>query len=581
MNPSGYDKWPAFQIEGEVTSGWDAICDKLKSHPVTGPGVKTIIVFELYAGADFREIRNGVDGLSPALVVDARDAMLSPEKIDRLTFPFIGNDELFGCLSTLRMADFFDTRAIASARRQVNDVREGIVVVMGQGAALVAGEYDLLVYADMARWEIQKRMKRGEAGGLGIDERHLRFSRQYKRGYFVDWRVCDRFKKELFPSMNYILDTNRRGEPKLVPAEVMFGALKQLSLQPFRVVPYFDPGPWGGQWMREVCGLDSSAPNYAWCFDCVPEENSLLLDVSGTLVEIPAINLVFCESGNLLGTLVEARFGQEFPIRFDLLDTMKGGNLSLQVHPDAAYIASHFGMPYTQDESYYLLDAGEDASVFLGLKTGVDPEAMTAALTKAQNGGGSFDEAPFVNRFPARKHDHFLIPAGTVHCSGANAMVLEISATPFIFTFKMWDWNRLGLDGRPRPININHASGVIRWERDTTYAETELINPIEPVASGDGWREERTGLHPSGFIETRRHWFSVKVLHQTHNSVNVLNLVEGGEAVVESPGGMFEPFTIHYAETFIIPAAVKEYSISPSGLWEGKEIATIKAFVRV
>jgi len=581
MNSYGYEKWPSFYIEGEVTSGWDAICDKLKGHPVTATSVKTIIVFELYAGADSGEIRCAIAGLSPALVVDASDALLSSDKIDRLTFPFVTSDELFGYMSTLQMADFFDARAIVSVRQQVNDVTEGIVVIMGQGAALVAGEYDLLIYADMARWEVQKRMKRGEVGGLGVDDRNRPFSQQYKRGYFVDWRVCDRFKKELFPSMNYILDTNQRGEPKLMPAELMFGALKQLSQQPFRVVPYFDPGPWGGQWMKEVCGLDRSVPNFAWCFDCVPEENSLLLNVSGTLFEIPAINLVFCETRNLLGPFVETRFGQEFPIRFDFLDTMQGGNLSLQVHPDAAYISSHFGMAYTQDESYYLLDAGEDATVFLGLKTGVDPEKMTAALMQAQGGGASFDEAPFVNRFPARKHDHFLIPAGTVHCSGANAMVLEISATPFIFTFKMWDWNRMGLDGRPRPINLGHASRVIRRERDTAFAENELINHIEPVASGEGWREERTGLHASGFIETRRHWFSVKVIHQTHNSVNVLNLVEGGEAVVESPGGMFEPFTVHYAETFIIPAAVKEYSISPCGRWEGKEIATIKAFIRV
>ncbi len=580
MNPSGYDKWPSFQIEGEVTSGWDAICDKLKSHPVTASCVKTIIVFELYTGADFREIRNGIKGLSPVLVLDVRDAMLSPDKIDRLTFPFITGDELFGYLSSLRMADFFDPPAIASIRKQVSDVKEGIVVIIGQGAALVAGKYDLLVYADMARREIQQRMKRGEVKGLGVDDRSRPFSHQYKRGYFVDWRVCDRFKKELFSTMDYILDTNRHGEPKMIPAQLMFGALNQMSLQPFRVVPYFDPGPWGGQWMREVCGLDSSEPNYAWCFDCVPEENSLLLNVSGTLVEIPAINLVFCESRNLLGAFIEARFGQEFPIRFDFLDTMRGGNLSLQVHPDKAYIFSQFGMSYTQDESYYLLDAGEDATVFLGVKTGVEPEKMTAALTDAQTGGEPCDETPFVNRFPAHKHDHFLIPAGTVHCSGANAMVLEISATPFIFTFKMWDWNRMGLDGRPRPINIGHASHVIRWERDTAFAENELINRIEPLASGDGWREERTGLHPSGFIETRRHWFSVTVFHHTHNSVNVLNLVEGGEALVESPAGMFEPFIVHYAETFIIPAAVKEYSIRPSGLWEGKEIATIKAFVR-
>jgi mannose-6-phosphate isomerase class I len=228
-----------------------------------------------------------------------------------------------------------------------------------------------------------------------------------------------------------------------------------------------------------------------------------------------------------------------------------------------------------------LLDAKDDATVFLGIKTGIDPDRMIRDLEAAQSGGPSFDATRYINRFPARKHDHFLIPAGTVHCSGANAMVLEISATPYIFTFKMWDWDRMGLDGKPRPINIAHARNVIRWERDTEFAREELVCRTEQVASGEGWREERTGLHKLEFIETRRHWFSGTVPHSTHGSVNVLNLVEGEEAVVESPGGHFEPFVVHYAETFIIPEAVKEYTIRPHGPSEGKELATIKAFIRI
>ena len=71
------------------------------------------------------------------------------------------------------------------------------------------------------------------------------------------------------------------------------------------------------------------------------------------------------------------------------------------------------------------------------------------------------------NRFPVKKHGRVLIPAGTVHCSGKDAMILETSATPYIFTFKWWDWGRLGLDGRPRPVHLAHGSQLIREERDT------------------------------------------------------------------------------------------------------------------
>jgi mannose-6-phosphate isomerase class I len=345
-------------------------------------------------------------------------------------------------------------------------------------------------------------------------------------------------------------------------------------------VPFFDPGPWGGQWMKEHCNLDQTPENYAWCFNCVPEENSLFFKIGDTLFEIPSIDLVFLQPRALLGEAVHARFGDEFPIRFDFLDTMGGGNLSLQVHPLTEYIREKFGMPYTQDESYYILDAKPGAVVYLGLREGVDPKAMIGELKEAQEGKVSFDATKYVQTWPAKKHDHFLIPGGTVHCSGKDSLVLEISATPYIFTFKLWDWGRLGMDGKPRPINIGHGSKVIQWDLTASWTRENLVNRIEKIAEGDGWIEERTGLHKREFIETRRHWFTKKVHHKTHGGVNVLSLIEGDAIVVESPEDVFRPFMVHYAETFVIPAAIEEYTIRPFQEDLIKPLATIKAFVR-
>jgi len=397
--------------------------------------------------------------------------------------------------------------------------------------------------------------------------------------FFVDWRAADRLKKQLLPEADFFLDTNSR-EPKLASGDCIREGLKKAAHRPFRVVPYFDPGPWGGHWMEEVCDLPRDAPNHAWCFDCVPEENSLLLGFGNVQIELPAINLTFLQPQELLGDDILSRFGLEFPIRFDFLDTMGGGNLSLQVHPRTEYIRQQFGMNYTQDESYYLLDAGDDGSVYLGLKTGVDRDAVIGDLYGAQNGGPPFPAQEYVNRFPARKHDHFLIPAGTIHCSGKNSMVLEISATPYIFTFKLWDWGRLGLNGLPRPIHLDHGIANIAWERQTEWVRRSLINRVEPLGQGPGWSEERTGLHELEFIETRRTWFEGRVSHHTRETVNVLNLVEGREVTVESPTGKFDPFKVHYAETFIVPASVGDYTIRPSGESQGSTCATIKAFVR-
>jgi mannose-6-phosphate isomerase class I len=584
MRRSTYDKFPYVAVPdgGDAcATGWGAIAVRLQEAAAGCRAHGTVIAVECYPGVHEEEITRELETrLGPALVLRAADAMLPREKIDALVAPFLGGDDpVFGYLSGLALPQFFDAEHLRRGREAIGRVEEGIVLIVGCGASLLH-EGDILVYADLARWEAQMRFRRNEASNLGVESRSLATGLQYKRAFFVDWRVADRWKRPLMARWDFVLDTNDRGVPKLAEGEAVRRGLRHAVTRPFRVVPFFDPAPWGGQWMKEACDLDRSVTNYGWCFDCVPEENSLLLGFGDIRLEIPAIDLVFDQPRALLGEAVHARFGDEFPIRFDFLDTMGGGNLSFQVHPLTEFIQQNFGMHYSQDESYYMLDAGSGANVFLGLRDGVDREAMARDLRVAQAGGAPFPAEAYANRWPARKHDHFLIPAGTVHCSGAESMVLEISATPYIFTFKMWDWGRLGLDGKPRPVHLEHGLANVQWDRTTGWTRDNLVNHIEPVRCDDGWREERTGLHEREFIETRRHWFTKTVPHDTRGGVNVLNLVEGEEAVVESPSGAFEPFLVHYAETFIVPAAVGPYTIRPSGPSSGRECATMKAFVR-
>ena len=161
--------------------------------------------------------------------------------------------------------------------------------------------------------EIQLRSRRHEINGLGVENASEGASYQYKRGYFVDWIVCDNLKKQLLPRADYWLDTHIPHQPKMISGDTLREGLRKTAHSPFRVVPFFDPAPWGGQWMKQVCGLDKETPNFGWCFDCVPEENSLYFNVNGTLFEMPSNNLVFYETRALLGGPVESRFGQDFP----------------------------------------------------------------------------------------------------------------------------------------------------------------------------------------------------------------------------------------------------------------------------
>lgn len=581
---SNFNKYPSVQLRdsaNECSIGWKAIANRLSKSIADNKRKKTIILVDCYQGTNEEEILNSlIENINPSHIFLSKDAFLEDAEIRDITQNDITENRIFGYLTRLNMSDFFNPEKTIKIKEQIANIESGIILVFGIGASLLTDEPHLLVYADMARWEIQLRFRRNEVNNLGIENKSDSFEKQYKRGYFVDWRVCDRHKKKLMNKWDFVLDTNNAETPKMISGDLVNEGLSKTVRQPFSVVPYFDEGPWGGQWMKEVCDLDRTKKNFAWCFNCVPEENSLYFSLGDVNFEIPSINAVFHDPVSLLGNPVHGRFGDEFPIRFDFLDTIGGGNLSLQVHPTTEYIQEKFGIPYTQDESYYMLDATEGAEVYLGLKKNVDGEAMIADLKKSEKETVKFPDEKYIEKWPAKKHDHFLIPAGTVHCSGKNGMVLEISSTPYIFTFKLWDWERLGLDGRPRPINIEHGKNVINWSRTTDWTKQNLINKFNPISEGDGWKSEQTGLHEREFIETRRHWFSKSVLHSNSKSVQVFNVIEGREIIVESVNNSFEPKVFHYAETFIIPAGAGDIIITPFGESEGKECGTIKAYVR-
>ncbi len=569
MNYGNFDKYPEKKVPGyQAVEGWESVRRVLRG----AAGETGVLTAEFYPGVWRQELVEELGRLGFAMF-DAERCAMPDEDYQRRIAEFVTDDRVFGVMNTLRLEDVYDPEKIEAMRQEIRACK-GPAIVYGTGASLVMPE-GTLVYFDMPRWEIQCRFQKGLANWK-TDNAGEEKLRKFKRGYFVEWRMADRRKKRLFETMAYVVDTVIPGCPKMVEGAGFRAGLEKLAREPFRLVPYYAPEVWGGQWMKEVCGLDRRQKNYAWAFDGVPEENSVFLRFGPVRMEFPAVDVVFYRPHPLLGERVHARFGDEFPIRFDFLDTMDGQNLSLQVHPLTEYIQNTFGMHYTQDESYYILDCGEDAVVYLGLKEGVSPQEMLGALRHAQKTGEPFDALRYVNQWPAKKHDHFLIPAGTIHCSGKNAMVLEISATPYIFTFKLWDWGRVGLDGRPRPVHIDHGEQVIQWDRTTRWVRENLVNRIDTVEQQEGFTEERTGLHEREFIETRRDTLEHPHVFAGNGSVQMCNLVDGEGAVISSPDGRFPDYCVHYAETFILPASLHSFVIRPLG----DSCTVLRAYVR-
>lgn len=579
-----YNLRPEINIKDTLNgfSGFEDIAEELIKMIDSKKKDTVVLAIESYPGVNHSELKNDLFPLLlPNKTIFTDDYAFTVEEVQERIQDIITEDRVFGILSHYNIEQFFHKKSIEKAKSEIEKF-SGLIIVYGMGTTLLS-DPDIIVYADLPRWEIQCRYRDEDLENWKSNNADEDKLRKYKRGYFFEWGMADRVKKNILNKIDYLLDTNIKEYPKMIDGASYRKGLFQVAQAPFRLVPFFDASVWGGQWMKEEFNLNDQMKNYGWAFDGVPEENSIILNFDGVKIEIPAMNVVYSHPDELLGPKVRWRFGTSFPIRFDYLDTMGGGNLSLQVHPLVEYAQEIFGIHYTQDESYYILEATESSTVYLGVKNGTKKHELISELRKATSGDYTFPDEKYINTFPVKKHDHFSIPAGTVHCGGPDTVVLEISATPNIFTFKLWDWGRTGLDGIPRPVHIDHGEANILIERDTDFVLENLVSnandEFENISNQEGVQTERTGLNELEFIETQRHWFKNSVIIETHESVNMLNLVEGNSILVESLTDDFDPLSINYGETFIVPESVKKYKLTNIGD-ANKRIAVLQAFVR-
>jgi hypothetical protein len=213
--------------------------------------------------------------------------------------------------------------------------------------------------------------------------------------------------------------------------------------------------------------------------------------------------------------------------------------------------------------------------VYLGFAENIDPVRFRAALEKSQQEGTPLQITDYVQQHKADKHDLFLIPNRTVHSAGANNMVLEISATPYIFTFKMYDWVRPGLDGKPRPINIDHAFKNLDFSRQGDVVKKELISVPALIEKGAGWELWHLPTHQQHFYDVHRLEIDSEVTNDTNGLCLVMMLVEGTAIAVRTANG--KETVYQYAETFVIPAAAESYTLVNKGPGKAK---VVKAFIK-
>ena len=560
-----YEVFPSFEISSEkINTGFDTLAKQLCLH-------KQIII-EGYSGVLWDIFKSNLNNAllkmgKNALWYDARSCLKPESEINHMLKEYLnGNDPVFGKKYNGVITDFFNPTLISKIKPDTN---ADLCIVYGNGASICDWNGPL-VYLDIPKNEILYRMRAKTILNLG-SSKPAENSQMYKRFYFVDWPVLNRHKQNLLSKMDIVVDAQRINDISWIEGNGLRRALDDMSNHALRSRPWFEAGVWGGQWMKQhLKGLEENEINYAWSFELITPENGIVLSDQGTMLEISFDFLLYFNSTKILGKAAK-RFGTEFPIRFDFLDTFDGGNLSIQCHPRTEYIQKHFGENFTQDETYYILDCESHAKVYLGFQDQIEPSDFKRALQESQEKNQELSVNAFVQSFPAKKHDLFLIPNGTIHASGKGNLVLEISSTPYIFTFKMYDWLRLDLTGKPRPINIEHAFNNLYFERKGTLVEETLISKQKTVEETSDLKKISLSTHDEHFYAVERYEFSNSTSIFTNNQCHVCMLVEGEtiEVITKNRSSIF-----HYAETFIVPANAEHYSVNNKGLNKAKLIVS-------
>jgi len=293
---------------------------------------------------------------------------------------------------------------------------------------------------------------------------------------------------------------------------------------------------WGGRRLAELGKPIGDGPHYAESWEVVDHGGDQSRVIGGALAGTSLHELVMQHGAALLGRHHPQR---QFPLLFKFLDCQR--TLSVQVHPNDEQAARLVPPDLGKTEAWVVLAAHPGSKIYAGLKQGVDRATLEEKLA-----AGRCEEC--LHHFEPHVGDCVLVEAGTVHALGAGLLVAEIQQASDT-TYRLFDWNRVDRDGKPRPLHIPEALATIDYSRGP-------VNPVSP----------RTGRQPhierlvagDKFVLDRWHIESPQTLVTDHR-FHILAAIEGS-VTLTSPHASLE---LSRGGTVLVPACCAAVQLTP------------------
>ena len=539
---------------------------------------KTRVGIDCYAGAEIgalaRQLEEFVENVR---LIDATTLAMDEKELDEKLAPYLPTDRdrdpvlLYGRRFMEGYEGLQNAEKVRALKEKL-DKADGPVVVCGMGALCKAlrDSYDLKVWMDLSPRQTAINYKTGLAINYGST--HSRpFSQLMRRNYYVDFETALDLRWELIreKALDGYIFADDPQKMQWLPYGALLDLFDELNRSPMRCRPVYLEGVWGGFYVHKLRKLPKEMKNCAWVFDMIPMEVSLAATFDGNEFEVPFYTFVQAMGEKLLGKRAYDAFGGYFPIRFNYDDTYHAnGNMSIQCHPDAEYVIKNHSELGRQDESYYVCVTAQDAKTYLGFQNEDSCEKFFAAAEKAQETHELIDYTQYINAVPSVPGTQVMIPAGTVHASGRNQVILEIgSLTVGSYTYKLYDYQRIDPQtGLPRPIHLKMGRDVIHPERTAEFVRDNLVNHGGVVRQGEDWCEKVVGEHDLLYFSLRNLVFTTSMEDDTKDDFHVLALVDGEKVRVESVEDPSRYFDLNMLDIVVVPATFGKYRVVNKGI---------------